>query len=613
VTEHRLGSVENRHASVDSGESSEPALTTAPVTARAGSGNQQEPGSQQTPETQQKQSRSKSRKNAFASPLTASPEPTMAPPITKRRWRRSWRSPLTRRILALNTLVLLIPVFGLLHLTQYRSSLIGSELDSLRIQARAFSLSLANGAVVTAQVGEEQLVPDKARSLMRVLLAETGVRARLFEDAGEILADSYVLSGPGGQVQMIELPPPEGGMAMGWLGRHLDRMVNWLPGQDNLELYTEDSHQNSSDYSEVMQALQGNSTGMVRQDRSGHLVLTLAVPVQRYRRILGALMLSTGGSNIEAAVRDRRIDILMVCGVALGMTILISLYLAGIIARPLVRLAEAADRVRYGKGRQYEIPDFTHRRDEIGELSGALRDMTEALWNRLDAIEGFAADVAHEIKNPLTSLRSAVETVARIEDPSQQKRLMAIILDDVQRLDRLISDISDASRLDAELSRANTESVDIGRLLDALVEVHRATAAENGPRFEVEVADNQPLIVQGIEGRLGQVLRNLISNAITFSPPEGLIRLHAERIGSDIVLTISDDGPGIPDGKLEAIFNRFYTERPKSEKFGTHSGLGLSISKQIVEAHGGTIVAQNRYNGSAEVAGTRFKITLPAE
>jgi two-component system sensor histidine kinase ChvG len=324
-------------------------------------------------------------------------------------------------------------------------------------------------------------------------------------------------------------------------------------------------------------------------------------------------MLSTGGSNIEAAVRDRRIDILMVCGVALGMTILISLYLAGIIARPLVRLAEAADRVRYGKGRQYEIPDFTHRRDEIGELSGALRDMTEALWNRLDAIEGFAADVAHEIKNPLTSLRSAVETVARIEDPSQQKRLMAIILDDVQRLDRLISDISDASRLDAELSRANTESVDIGRLLDALVEVHRATAAENGPRFEVEVADNQPLIVQGIEGRLGQVLRNLISNAITFSPPEGLIRLHAERIGSDIVLTISDDGPGIPDGKLEAIFNRFYTERPKSEKFGTHSGLGLSISKQIVEAHGGTIVAQNRYNGSAEVAGTRFKITLPAE
>ncbi len=535
------------------------------------------------------------------------------PPITKRRWRRSWRSPLTRRILALNSLVLLIPVFGLLHLTQYQSSLIGSELDSLRIQARAFSLSLANGAVVTQQIGEEQIVPEQARSLMRVLLAETGVRARLFTENGDILADSYVLNGPGGQVQMIELPPPEDGVPMSWLGRHLDRLANWLPGQDKLELYTEASVQQASDYMEVTKALQGDSPGMVRHDRATHLVLSVAVPVQRYRRILGALMLSTSGKNIEAAVRDRRIDILMVCGVALGMTILISLYLAGIIARPLVRLAEAADHVRYGKGRQHEIPDFTHRRDEIGELSGALRDMTEAMWNRLDAIEGFAADVAHEIKNPLTSLRSAVETVARVEDPAQQKRLMAIILDDVQRLDRLISDISDASRLDAELSRAQTQQVDIGRLLDTLVEVHRATASENGPRFQVEVSSSQPLIVQGIEGRLGQVLRNLISNAITFSPPAGLISLQAERAGEDIVLSVSDEGPGIPEGKLEAIFDRFYTERPKSEKFGTHSGLGLSISKQIIEAHGGSISAQNRYNGSGEIAGTRFKITLPAE
>ncbi len=546
-------------------------------------------------------------------PTPLSAEPEAAAPVAKRRWRRSWRSPLTRRILALNTLVLLIPVFGLLHLTQYQRSLIGSELDSLRIQARAFSLSLANSAVETAQIGEEKLVPDQARSLMRVLLPETGVRARLFEENKEIIADSYVLIGPGGQVQIIELPPPEGGLPMGWMARQIDRLVNWLPGQENFELYREASIQKANDYEEVLGALRGDSPGMVRQDRSAHLVLSVAVPVQRYRRILGALMLSTGGSHIEAAVRDRRIDILMVCGVALGMTILISLYLAGIIARPLVRLAEAADRVRYGKGRQYEIPDFTYRRDEIGELSGALRDMTEALWNRLDAIEGFAADVAHEIKNPLTSLRSAVETVARIEDPKQQKRLMAIILDDVQRLDRLISDISDASRLDAELSRAQTESVDVGRLLDALVEVHRATTAEDGPRFQVEVSDNRPLIVQGIEGRLGQVLRNLISNAVTFSPPGGLIRLHAERQDNEIILTISDEGPGIPEGKLEAIFDRFYTERPKSEKFGTHSGLGLSISKQIVEAHGGQISAQNRFTGSGDVAGTRFKITLPAE
>ncbi len=614
MTERRVGSAGSRRVTIDSDGGMPPKPLVAPLRARETPARDvsksRDPS--KTRETSKLRSKAAGMKPAAPSTLTVDADDS-APPVTKRRWRRSWRSPLTRRILALNSLVLLIPVFGLLHLTQYQSSLIRSELDSLRIQARAFSLSLANGAVVTTQIGDEQIVPEQARSLMRVLLAETGVRARLFTENKDILADSYVLSGPGGQVQMIELPPPEGGIPMGWLGRHLDRLANWLPGQDNLELYSEASVQSADDYSEVIRALQGESPGMVRHDRAAHLVLSVAVPVQRYRRILGALMLSTSGKNIEAAVRDRRIDILMVCGVALGMTILISLFLAGNIARPLVRLAEAADHVRTGKGRQHEIPDFTSRRDEIGELSGALRDMTEALWNRLDAIEGFAADVAHEIKNPLTSLRSAVETVARIEDPSQQKRLMAIILDDVQRLDRLISDISDASRLDAELSRAHTESVDVGRLLDALVEVHRATVPEDGPRFQVEVSDNLPLIVQGIEGRLGQVLRNLISNAVTFSPPGGLISLRAERQDEDIVLSVSDEGPGVPDGKLEAIFNRFYTERPKSEKFGTHSGLGLSISKQIIEAHGGQIFAQNRYNGSGEVAGTRFTITLPAE
>lgn len=608
MTERRAGSAGSRRITIDSDGRLPPKPLVVPAQARE----TQESKSPASDTTSPRRSKAPAKKTAAPSPFSSDAASASAP-VTKRRWRRSWRSPLTRRILALNSLVLLIPVFGLLHLTQYQSSLIRSELDSLRIQARAFSLSLANGAVVTTQVGDEQIVPEQARSLMRVLLAETGVRARLFTENKDILADSYVLSGPGGQVQMIELPPPEDGIPMGWLGRHLDRLANWLPGQDTLELYSEASVQTASDYSEVLRALQGESPGMVRHDRSAHLVLSVAVPVQRYRLVLGALMLSTSGKSIEAAVRDRRIDILMVCGVALGMTILISLFLAGNIARPLVRLAEAADHVRAGKGRQHEIPDFTSRRDEIGELSGALRDMTEALWNRLDAIEGFAADVAHEIKNPLTSLRSAVETVARIEDPSQQKRLMAIILDDVQRLDRLISDISDASRLDAELSRAHTESVDVGRLLDALVDVHKATASEDGPRFQVEVSDNRPLMVQGIEGRLGQVLRNLISNAITFSPPGGLISLRAERQDGDIVLSVSDEGPGVPEGKLEAIFDRFYTERPKSEKFGTHSGLGLSISKQIIEAHGGVISAQNRYSGSGEVTGTRFNITLPAE
>jgi two-component system sensor histidine kinase ChvG len=399
----------------------------------------------------------------------------------------------------------------------------------------------------------------------------------------------------------------------GWLTRFYNGVADWLPGLDDLPRYREAAEQFATDYTEVERALGGESPGMVRIDRGGRLVLSAAVPVQRYRKVLGALMLSKDGTDITSAVHDRRRDILVVFGVASAVTVLLSLYLAGTIARPIRRLAKAADFVRYGKGRQFQIPDFTRRDDEIGDLSAALREMTEALWARLDAIEGFAADVAHEIKNPLTSLRSAVETVTRIEDPAQQKKLMSIILDDVQRLDRLISDISDASRLDAELSRAESETVDLGELLQALAEVEKATAGDQGPRFELDLAGHQALKVSGLEGRLGQVFRNLISNAVSFSPCGGTIRLAARRDKDWIVVSVADEGPGLPTDKLEAVFERFYSERPRGEKFGTHSGLGLSISRQIVRAHGGTIEAENRMDREGGVIGARFVVRLPAE
>ena len=533
-------------------------------------------------------------------------------PRPGRRRPRGWRSPLTRRILTINVLVLLIPVLGLMHLDQYRDSLIAAELDSLRIQGRAFSLSLGSTAVVATQVGDERLLPEVTRNLMRVLLVDTGVRARIFARDGEMLADSFVLGGPGGQVQVQALPPERDG-GLGLVRRLLGLAAQWLPGKDDFPLYREGRVQTARDYSEVMGALAGHSPGMVRVDRQGRLVLSVAVPVQRYRQVLGALMLSKDGAEVNAAVDDRRRDILIVCGVAFAVTVLLSFYLAGTIARPIRRLAQAADEVRHGKGRQFEIPDFTRRGDEIGDLSDSLRAMTEALWARLDAIEAFAADVAHEIKNPLTSLRSAVETVARVEDPEQQKKLMSIILDDVQRLDRLISDISDASRLDAELSRAEIDVVDIAALLSALVAVQEAVESDNAQRFVLDVVDHQDLSVPGIEGRLGQVFRNLISNAVTFSPSSGTIRLSGRRQGDEVVVSICDEGPGIPEGKLEAVFQRFYSERPAGEKFGTHSGLGLSISKQIVEAHGGTITAENRHDPAGEVCGACFVVRLPSE
>jgi two-component system sensor histidine kinase ChvG len=523
-----------------------------------------------------------------------------------------WRSPLTRRILLMNVLVLLIPVMGLLHLDQYRNGLIEAEIVSLVTQGRAFSFALAGGAVVVTPTGKQHLVPQAARQITRLLLGDSQVRARVFLASGEMVTDSFRLGESAAQVRVIELPPPDdSGAITRFLSRLYDRLFAWLPTSGSLSLYDERKIQQASDYHEVERALAGDSSGLARRDGRGGLVLSAAVPVQRYRQVVGALMLSKDGAEIEAAVRDRRGDVLWVFAVALGVTVLLSIYLAGTIARPIRRLAEAADQVRRSRNRQAEIPDFSRRGDEIGELSEALRDMTETLWRRLDAIERFAADVAHEIKNPLTSVRSAVETVARVEDPAQQRKLMGIIMDDVQRLDRLISDISDASRLDAELSRAETESIDIAELVQALVEAQSATSDADGPRFTLDMPRDLRVTIPGYEGRLGQVFRNLLANARSFSPPGGEIRITVRSQERAVEIAVEDEGPGIPEGKLEAIFDRFYSERPKGEKFGTHSGLGLSISKQIVEAHGGSLRAENRRSEDGRIEGARFVVRLP--
>ena len=343
------------------------------------------------------------------------------------------------------------------------------------------------------------------------------------------------------------------------------------------------------------------------------MILSVAVPVQRYKQVLAALMITKGSAAIDAAVLKVRLDVFKWFMLALGVTILLSIYLARTIARPILRLAIAAQRVRRDRHRQYTIPDFGNRNDEIGQLAAALRDMTQALWLKIDAIERFAADVAHELKNPLTSLRSAVETAARINDPDRRQKLMNIILDDVGRLDRLISDISDASRLDAEISREKSGPVDIRRMLVALAEVTDTTASQHQTRLMLDISAKRELIVNGIEGRLVQVFRNLLANALSFSPPGGSITLKAGAEDGVVVAQVLDEGPGIPEGREKDIFQRFYSERPHNEKFGVHSGLGLSISKQIVEAHGGTLVAGNRRSSDGSIIGARFVVTLPRQ
>lgn len=514
---------------------------------------------------------------------------------------------MTRRILAVNMLAPVLLVAGLFYLDRYENGLISTEIDSLRIRAEMFAAAIGEGAVVDNGFAITELSTPMARQIVRRLAQPAHVRARLFDEHGALVADSRTLLATSTIVQVEDLPPPETSWSVKLFGRIYDFFMATNQAREMLPLYRERTTAN--DYAEVAKALAGDPAWAVRATRDNHMILSTAVPVQRYKQVLGAVMLSSSGDDIARSLFEGRLTVFQAFAFALTITVGLSLYLAGTIARPIRRLAIAAERVRRGHGRHHLIPDLSSRDDEIGELSEALRDMTGALWQRMDAVEAFAADVAHEIKNPLTSLRSAVETCARIQNPEQQRKLMAIIQDDVIRLDRLISDISDASRLDAELSRAETEPVSLRGLVGGLAAVYRDTGAAEGVSIEVVIkaGAEDALLVQGMESRLSQVLRNLIANALSFSPPQGKVVLSAWRDGGNIVISVEDDGPGIPENKLEAIFDRFYSERPAAEKFGTHSGLGLSISKQIVGAHGGTIVAENRSEG-----GARFTVRLPA-
>ena len=543
--------------------------------------------------------------------------PSADRPVPRRPLRRGAFSPITRRILAINLLALLIVVAGLLYLDTYRRGLIYAKVAALGTQGELIAAALGESVVTGVDDGVHRIDADAARTMLTRLAAPIETRTRLYDVAGVLIADSRRLPGAGVEVEADALPPPPGALETAAEAVY-SWVIAWLPARETLPPYVEAAEPHASDYDELRPVFAGEATAALRDGGEMGIILNVAVPVQRFKQIQGALLLTADTADIEASVRQVRYAILKLFAVALAITVPLSLYLAGTIARPVHRLAEAADAVRLGHVQAHEsdlaIPDFSDRGDEIGDLSRALREMTQALAERMGAIERFAADVAHEIKNPLSSLRSAVEATARIDDPGRQRELLAIVRDDVLRLDRLISDISNASRLDAELARAEAAPVDVGALLAALVEVQGATSG-GGPALNLALDDGDDLVVSGVEGRLAQVFENLVANARTFSPPGGAIAIATLRDGDWIEVTVEDDGPGIPPGKLGAIFERFYSERPAGEKFGTHSGLGLSITKQIVEAHGGVIFAENRRDDGAGPAGNstgaRFVVRLP--
>ena len=530
--------------------------------------------------------------------------------------RRLGISRLTLRILAINLFAVAIPLFGLLYMDRYHDSLIEAELEALTRQGSIFAKAVSALAVEPEFSEATQLSKELVRRMVRHASDQLGIRLRLFALDGHLMADSNRFGRSGGVVQIRPLPPPRepGFDPGGWAERAYDLLVNWLPRRGNFPPYTETANLRVEDSPEALEALQGLRAQAVRAAPDGGLVLISAVPVRRYKQVLGALVLSVDGREVDKAMRDVRFEILSVFAFVFAITILLSLYLAGTITRPVQRLAAAAEHIRRDRTRKTKIPAFEGRNDEIGDLARSLREMTEALWHRMDAIDRFAADVAHEIKNPLTSVRSAVETAARVQNPEKQKKLMGIVLDDVQRLDRLISDISEASRLDAELSRSGNETVDLAAILAILSEVYGAAENSHGARVEATVNGSSDLRVRGSESRLVQVIRNLVANAITFSPESGTVRLTAGADsvdGREVIVTVEDDGPGIPENKLDAIFDRFYSERPTGEKFGTHSGLGLSISRQIIEASSGQLWAENRTGVDGSVIGARFVIRLP--
>jgi two-component system sensor histidine kinase ChvG len=552
-------------------------------------------------------------------------------------------SSLTRRILFLNLAGLAVLVAGILYLNTFRDGLIDARVESLMTQGEIIAGAIASSATVETdaisidpekllelQAGESigpgtdqldnldfPINPERVAPLLKRLISPTRTRARIYDRDANLLLDSRHLYSRG-QILRYDLPPVDEEEPS--LIDKAEKFVFDLFRGTNLPIYREQPGGTGAAFPEVMNALTGSPSTVVRVSENGEEIVSVAVPIQRFRAVLGVLMLSTEGGDIDKIVAAERKAILRVFGVAALVMAILSMLLASTIANPLRRLSAAAVRVRRGVKSREEIPDFSDRQDEIGNLSVAVRGMTNALYARIEAIESFAADVAHELKNPLTSLRSAVETLPIARNEASRGRLLEIIQHDVRRLDRLITDISDASRLDAELARDDATRIDLKELVSDLVGLAQQAGRQ---KRKVAIEFKAARLPQGVKGyfvighdlRIGQVITNLVENARSFVPEDhGHILVSLARAGKFNIITVEDNGPGIRPDAIDRIFERFYTDRPSGEAFGQNSGLGLSISRQIAEAHGGRITAENIPGTKpGDVRGARFVMTLPAE
>ena len=549
---------------------------------------------------------------------------------------------ITGRIVALNIVSLLVLVIGMLYLSDFRNRLIDTRKNTLGIEGSVIVRSLAlDGAPKASDIVDDPIfgLPlenaytislEKSYFILRSLTQKTRTRGYIYTADGSWLADTTRLY-ERGKLMRIQQPSRKddiGVIYQLWL--NAERLMRG----ESLPRLNESNLNSGKSIPEIAAALeQGQDSLIVRENEVGETLLSLAMPIEKGGKVLGALLLLTVDGEIDATLAGERASVMRIWILVLAVTTTGSVILAGTIAGPMHRLAQAAESVRKNIRTRAALPDYSHRSDEIGHLAGALQEMTSTLYSRLEAIESFAADVSHELKNPITSLHSAMGAFAMIKKEEDRERLVQIMMHDVQRLDRLITDISDASRLDSELAREDRRPVNIAQLLQTLCgainDVHRDSTARidfqiKGVMRAFALSAKSPFYIQGHEGRLHQVISNILDNAISFSPPDAKIRIASNlvRKTKEVEITVEDDGPGIPAENLERVFERFYTDRPAHEEFGKNSGLGLNISRQIVAAHNGRIWAENRMappiltkDGVAtpsRILGARFVIRLPA-
>ena len=500
----------------------------------------------------------------------------------------SGRFSLKYRILALNLLTVLLVALSTIYLDAFRNRLSEERVHQTELQAAATA-----GALNVA--GNEQ-----ADAIITAVTRATQSRLRLYGEDGRLLADSWSSTGPTYQLQDPRKQP--------WtfhVARALDRGFNVLVGAKRLDPFVEPAHDGLSAWPEATTAkTTGHPVTMIRNAPDLTPVISAAAPAGA-----NVLLVTTNDPAFTRTVRDQRGFILAAMAVLIAISILLSSFLARTIVRPLRRLAIAAHRVRQGRAREVNVPRLPERIDEIGMLARAVSDMSQSLRQRIDSIEAFAADVSHELKNPLASLRSAVDGLERVEDPELRAKLANVVRDDIARMDRLIGDISEAARTDAELARAHFRPVDLGGLIEQLVQSWEARRETGNARIAFARPRKESAVVLGKPDRLARALNAILDNAISFSPPNGLIEIAVSRVGNDVLIRIDDEGPGVPEEAREAIFNRFHSVRPDAENFGRHSGLGLAIAQAIVNGHEGEIDVQDRDDAPS---GARFTIHLPA-